>query len=238
MSPPRRAPAALVLHDTAQLLKLLFVYLTCVVLIFYKTASFLEPHLQDVRRLESRSSDSDRDDCTTEDEERSLLRLPPPPPPPPDDAPPPLKPREFFERLQQQNMKEPERRPVQRTRDVHDINNENVFRPLEPEGSLGDSLSQKSWKSVKVLCSDPGAQLVMNLSAGRGRTCIQHIVFPHEECFNCLIFYDSFLRFVPFYLTIASVPSGRATFAESFSSILLLYGTVAVIQTHYHVNAS
>ncbi|XP_063828896.1 protein sprint isoform X7 [Ostrinia nubilalis] len=107
-----------------------------------RNATFLEPHLQGVRRRDSRSSDSDHDERSTEDDERSLIRssprtrLPPPPPPPPDDEPPPLKPREFFERLQSQAMREAQDR--RRPRDLKD----QLFRPVDAEGSLGDSLSQ------------------------------------------------------------------------------------------------
>ncbi|XP_052750300.1 protein sprint isoform X3 [Galleria mellonella] len=109
-----------------------------------RNATFLEPHLQGIRRRDSRSSDSDHDERSTEDDERSLIRctqrtrLPPPPPPPPDDEPPPLKPREFFERLQSQAMKEQEK---QRPRDTAFKDN-SLFRPVDHEGSLGDSLSQ------------------------------------------------------------------------------------------------
>ncbi|KAL0828890.1 hypothetical protein ABMA28_003795 [Loxostege sticticalis] len=108
----------------------------------YRNATFLEPHLQGVRRRDSRSSDSDHDERSTEDDERSLIRssprtrLPPPPPPPPDDEPPPLKPREFFERLQSQAMREAQER--KRPRDLKD----QLFRPVDADGSLGDSLSQ------------------------------------------------------------------------------------------------
>ncbi|KAL0878562.1 hypothetical protein ABMA27_003648 [Loxostege sticticalis] len=107
-----------------------------------RNATFLEPHLQGVRRRDSRSSDSDHDERSTEDDERSLIRssprtrLPPPPPPPPDDEPPPLKPREFFERLQSQAMREAQER--KRPRDLKD----QLFRPVDADGSLGDSLSQ------------------------------------------------------------------------------------------------
>ncbi|XP_060804261.1 protein sprint isoform X5 [Amyelois transitella] len=109
-----------------------------------RNATFLEPHLQGVRRRDSRSSDSDHDERSTEDDERSLIRssprtrLPPPPPPPPDDEPPPLKPREFFERLQSQAMREAQDR---KRRDVP--LKEHLFRPVDNDGgSLGDSLSQ------------------------------------------------------------------------------------------------
>ncbi|XP_049874832.1 protein sprint isoform X3 [Pectinophora gossypiella] len=111
----------------------------------YRSATFLEPHLQGVRRRDSRSSDSDHDERSTEDDERSLLRcsprtrLPPPPPPPPDDEPPPLKPREFFERLQSQAMREAQER--KRPRDLP-LKENQLFRPVDAEGSLGDSLSQ------------------------------------------------------------------------------------------------
>ncbi|XP_075977176.1 src homology 2 domain-containing protein sprint isoform X6 [Anticarsia gemmatalis] len=110
-----------------------------------RNATFLEPHLQGVRRRDSRSSDSDHDERSTEDDERSLLRssprtrLPPPPPPPPDDDPPPLKPREFFERLQSQAMREAQERK-HRSRDVPI--KDSLFRPVDADGSLGDSLSQ------------------------------------------------------------------------------------------------
>ncbi|XP_049874840.1 protein sprint isoform X6 [Pectinophora gossypiella] len=110
-----------------------------------RSATFLEPHLQGVRRRDSRSSDSDHDERSTEDDERSLLRcsprtrLPPPPPPPPDDEPPPLKPREFFERLQSQAMREAQER--KRPRDLP-LKENQLFRPVDAEGSLGDSLSQ------------------------------------------------------------------------------------------------
>ncbi|XP_037969826.2 protein sprint isoform X9 [Plutella xylostella] len=109
-------------------------------------ASFLEPHLQGVRRRDSRSSDSDRDERSTEDDERSLLRsspptrLPPPPPPPPDDEPPPLRPREFFERLQHQAMREAQEKR-QRPRDLA-LKERSLFRTLDTDGSVGDSLSQ------------------------------------------------------------------------------------------------
>ncbi|XP_050343973.1 protein sprint isoform X6 [Nymphalis io] len=109
-----------------------------------RNATFLEPHLQGVRRRDSRSSDSEHDERSTEDDERSLIRssprtrLPPPPPPPPDDEPPPMKPREFFERLQSQAMKEAQDR--KQKRELKESNH--LFRPLDAEGSLGDSLSQ------------------------------------------------------------------------------------------------
>ncbi|XP_026730233.1 uncharacterized protein LOC113495609 isoform X3 [Trichoplusia ni] len=112
-----------------------------------RNATFLEPHLQGIRRRDSRSSDSDHDERSTEDDERSLLRssprtrLPPPPPPPPDDEPPPLKPREFFERLQTQAMREAQDRK-HRSRDLS-LKDNQLFRPVDAEGSLGDSLSQK-----------------------------------------------------------------------------------------------
>ncbi|XP_041981717.1 protein sprint isoform X3 [Aricia agestis] len=101
-----------------------------------RNATFLEPHLQGVRRRDSRSSDSDHDERSTEDDERSLLRSSPrsrlpPPPPPPDD--PPLKPREFFERLQSQAMRDAQDRKKREK--------EPPFRSLD-DGSLGDSLSQ------------------------------------------------------------------------------------------------
>ncbi|XP_062529617.1 protein sprint isoform X20 [Bombyx mori] len=111
-----------------------------------RNATFLEPHLQGVRRRDSRSTDSEHDERSTEDDERCLLRssprtrLPPPPPPPPDDEPPPLKPREFFERLQNQAMKEAQQRR-QRSRDLP-IKDAHLFRPVDGEESLGDSLSQ------------------------------------------------------------------------------------------------
>ncbi|CAG9135873.1 unnamed protein product [Plutella xylostella] len=120
--------------------KLTFPYLCC------RHASFLEPHLQGVRRRDSRSSDSDRDERSTEDDERSLLRsspptrLPPPPPPPPDDEPPPLRPREFFERLQHQAMREAQEKR-QRPRDLA-LKERSLFRTLDTDGSVGDSLSQ------------------------------------------------------------------------------------------------
>uniref|UniRef100_A0A2H1V532 SFRICE_000488 n=1 Tax=Spodoptera frugiperda TaxID=7108 RepID=A0A2H1V532_SPOFR len=110
-------------------------------------ATFLEPHLQGVRRRDSRSSDSDHDERSTEDDERCLLRssprtrLPPPPPPPPDDDPPPLKPREFFERLQTQAMREAQERK-HRSRDLPIKDSNQLFRPVDADGSLGDSLSQ------------------------------------------------------------------------------------------------
>ncbi|XP_047534039.1 protein sprint isoform X4 [Vanessa atalanta] len=109
-----------------------------------RNATFLEPHLQGVRRRDSRSSDSEHDERSTEDDERSLIRssprtrLPPPPPPPPDDEPPPMKPREFFERLQSQAMKEAQDR--KQKRELKESNH--LFRPLDADGSLGDSLSQ------------------------------------------------------------------------------------------------
>ncbi|XP_022826802.1 protein sprint isoform X6 [Spodoptera litura] len=112
-----------------------------------RNATFLEPHLQGVRRRDSRSSDSDHDERSTEDDERSLLRssprtrLPPPPPPPPDDDPPPLKPREFFERLQTQAMREAQERK-HRSRDLPIKDSNQLFRPVDADGSLGDSLSQ------------------------------------------------------------------------------------------------
>ncbi|XP_053608353.1 protein sprint isoform X7 [Plodia interpunctella] len=108
-----------------------------------RNATFLEPHLQGVGRRDSRSSESDHDERSTEDDERSLIRssprtrLPPPPPPPPDDEPPPLKPREFFERLQSQAMREAQDR---KRKDVP--LKEHLFRPVDHDGSLGDSLSQ------------------------------------------------------------------------------------------------
>lgn len=110
-----------------------------------RNATFLEPHLQGVRRRDSRSSDSDHDERSTEDDERCLLRssprtrLPPPPPPPPDGDPPPLKPREFFERLQSQAMREAQGKK-QRTRDL--AIKDPLFKPVDVDGSLGDSLSQ------------------------------------------------------------------------------------------------
>ncbi|XP_026330822.1 protein sprint isoform X7 [Hyposmocoma kahamanoa] len=113
---------------------------------FKRNATFLEPHLQGVRRRDSRSSDSDHDERSTEDDERCLIRssprtrLPPPPPPPPDDEPPPLKPREFFERLQSQAMKEAQER--KRPRDLQLKNSSRLFRPVDADGSIGDSLSQ------------------------------------------------------------------------------------------------
>ncbi|XP_063364810.1 protein sprint isoform X5 [Cydia amplana] len=109
-----------------------------------RNATFLEPHLQGVRRRDSRSSDSEHDERSTEDDERSLIRssprtrLPPPPPPPPDDEPPPLKPREFFERLQSQAMREAQER---KRRDLS-LKGSQVFRPVDADDSLGDSLSQ------------------------------------------------------------------------------------------------
>ncbi|XP_032518530.2 protein sprint isoform X4 [Danaus plexippus] len=109
-----------------------------------RNATFLEPHLQGVRHRESRSSESDHDGRSTEDDERSLIRSPPrtrlpqPPPPPPDDEPPPMKPREFFERLQSQAMKEAQDR--KQKREIKETNH--LFQPLDAEGSLGDSLSQ------------------------------------------------------------------------------------------------
>ncbi|XP_063625447.1 protein sprint isoform X5 [Cydia splendana] len=109
-----------------------------------RNATFLEPHLQGVRRRDSRSSDSEHDERSTEDDERSLIRssprtrLPPPPPPPPDDEPPPLKPREFFERLQSQAMREAQDR---KRRDLS-LKESQVFRPVDADDSLGDSLSQ------------------------------------------------------------------------------------------------
>ncbi|XP_045499647.1 protein sprint isoform X6 [Colias croceus] len=111
-----------------------------------RNATFLEPHLQGVRRRDSRSSDSDHDERSTEDDERSLIRssprtrLPPPPPPPPDDEPPPMKPREFFERLQSQAMRESQDRKQRRDLAIKEANQ--LFRPLDTDGSLGDSLSQ------------------------------------------------------------------------------------------------
>ncbi|CAH0676936.1 unnamed protein product, partial [Chilo suppressalis] len=107
-----------------------------------RNATFLEPHLQGVRRRGSPSSDSEHDERSTEDDERSLIRssprirLPPPPPPPPDDEPPPLKAREFFERLQSQAMRDSTERKRPR-----DLMKEQLFRPVD-DGSLGDSLSQ------------------------------------------------------------------------------------------------
>ncbi|XP_034832977.1 protein sprint isoform X3 [Maniola hyperantus] len=109
-----------------------------------RNATFLEPHIQGVRRRNSRSSDSDRDERSTEDDERCLIRssprtrLPPPPPPPPDDEHPPMKPREFFERLQSQAMREAQDR--KQKRELKESNH--LFRPLDADGSLGDSLSQ------------------------------------------------------------------------------------------------
>lgn len=117
------------------------------VFLVYRNATFLEPHLQGVRRRDSRSSDSDHDERSTEDDERCLLRssprtrLPPPPPPPPDDDPPPLKPREFFERLQTQAMREAQERK-HRSRDLPIKDSNQLFRPVDADGSLGDSLSQ------------------------------------------------------------------------------------------------
>lgn len=110
----------------------------------YRNATFLEPHLQGVRRRNSRSSESDHDERSTEDDERALLRspprsrLPPPPLPPPDNEPPQLKPREFFERLQHQAMKDAQER--KRREPVKDSNQ--LFRSVDTDGSLGDSLSQ------------------------------------------------------------------------------------------------
>ncbi|XP_063538213.1 protein sprint isoform X5 [Cydia strobilella] len=109
-----------------------------------RNATFLEPHLQGVRRRDSRSSDSEHDERSTADDECSLIRssprtrLPPPPPPPPDDEPPPLKPREFFERLQSQAMREAQER---KRRDLS-LKESLVFRPVDADDSLGDSLSQ------------------------------------------------------------------------------------------------
>ncbi|XP_045773879.1 protein sprint isoform X4 [Maniola jurtina] len=109
-----------------------------------RNATFLEPHIQGVRRRDSRSSDSDRDERSTEDDERCLIRssprtrLPPPPPPPPDDEHPPMKPREFFERLQSQAMREAQDR--KQKRELKESNH--LFRSLDADGSLGDSLSQ------------------------------------------------------------------------------------------------
>lgn len=97
-----------------------------------------------MRRRDSRSSDSEHDERSTEDDERSLIRssprtrLPPPPPPPPDDEPPPMKPREFFERLQSQAMREAQDR--KQRRDLKETSH--LLRPIDAEGSLGDSLSQ------------------------------------------------------------------------------------------------
>ncbi|XP_068628116.1 protein sprint isoform X7 [Battus philenor] len=109
-----------------------------------RNATFLEPHLQGIRRRDSRSSDSDHDERSTEDDERSLLRssprtrLPPPPPPPPDDEPPPMKPRDFFERLQSQAMREAQdRKPRREIKDASQL-----FKAVDADGSLGDSLSQ------------------------------------------------------------------------------------------------
>ncbi|XP_013172895.1 PREDICTED: protein sprint isoform X2 [Papilio xuthus] len=109
-----------------------------------RNATFLEPHLQGIRRRDSRSSDSEHDERSTEDDERSLLRssprtrLPPapPPPPPPDDEPPPMKPRDYFERLHSQAMREAQdRKPRRETKDA-------LFRAADADGSVGDSLSQ------------------------------------------------------------------------------------------------
>lgn len=121
-------------------------YLSINLFVFYcyRNATFLEPHLQGVRRRDSRSSDSDHDERSTEDDERCLLRssprtrVPPPPPPPPDDDPPPLKPREFFERLQSQAMREAQEK--KRTREL--TNKDSLFRPVDADGSCEDSLSQ------------------------------------------------------------------------------------------------
>ncbi|XP_073946093.1 src homology 2 domain-containing protein sprint isoform X2 [Choristoneura fumiferana] len=118
-----------------------------------RNATFLEPHLQGVRRRDSRSSDSEHDERSTEDDERSLLRssprnrLPHPPPPPPDDEPPPLKPREFFERLQNQAMREAQDRKHRRDLPLKE---NQIFRPVDADDSLGDSLSQ----SRETLSSD------------------------------------------------------------------------------------
>ncbi|CAG4996647.1 unnamed protein product [Parnassius apollo] len=107
-------------------------------------ATFLEPHLQGIRHRDSRSSDSDHDERSTEDDERALIRssprsrLPPPPPPPPDDEPPPMKPREYFERLQSQAMREAQdRKPRREIKEASQL-----FPPVDADGSLGDSLSQ------------------------------------------------------------------------------------------------
>ncbi|XP_050668791.1 protein sprint isoform X5 [Leptidea sinapis] len=119
-----------------------------------RNATFLEPHLQGIRCRDSRSSDSDHDERSTEDDERSLIRgsprtrLPPPPPPPPDDEPPPMKPREFFEKLQSRAMKEAQDRKQRREMAIKEANQ--LFRPLDTDGSLGDSLSQ----SRETLSSD------------------------------------------------------------------------------------
>ncbi|CAK1543050.1 unnamed protein product [Leptosia nina] len=109
-----------------------------------RNATFLEPHLQGVRRRDSRSSDSDHDERSTEDDEKSLIRSSPRtrphPPPPPDDEPPPMKPREFFEKLQSQAMREAQDRKQRRDIAIKETNQ--LFRPLDTDGSLGDSLSQ------------------------------------------------------------------------------------------------
>lgn len=96
-----------------------------------------------MRRRDSRSSDSEHDERSTEDDERSLLRNSPRtrlPPPPPDDEPPSLKPREFFERLQSQAMREAQERKHRRDLPLQ----ESHFTPVDVDGSLGDSLSQVS----------------------------------------------------------------------------------------------
>ncbi|XP_045512355.1 protein sprint isoform X5 [Pieris brassicae] len=105
-----------------------------------RNATFLEPHLQGVRRRDSRSSDSEHE-RSTEDDERSLIRSSPRSrhPPPDNEPPPPMKPREFFERLQSQAMKEISGK-TKRDQAIKDANQ--LFRPLDTDGSLVDSLSQ------------------------------------------------------------------------------------------------
>ncbi|XP_045484735.1 protein sprint isoform X6 [Pieris rapae] len=105
-----------------------------------RNATFLEPHLQGVRRRDSRSSDSEHE-RSTEDDERSLIRSSPRSrhPPPDNEPPPPMKPREFFERLQSQAMREISGK-TKRDQAIKDANQ--LFRPLDTDGSLVDSLSQ------------------------------------------------------------------------------------------------
>ncbi|XP_047508502.1 protein sprint [Pieris napi] len=105
-----------------------------------RNATFLEPHLQGVRRRDSRSSDSEHE-RSTEDDERSLIRSSPRSrhPPPDNEPPPPMKPREFFERLQSQAMREIPGK-TKRDQAIKDANQ--LFRTLDTDGSLVDSLSQ------------------------------------------------------------------------------------------------
>lgn len=50
-----------------------------------------------------------------------------------------MKPREYFERLQSQAMREAQDRKTRREKEGSQI-----FRPVDADGSLGDSLSQVS----------------------------------------------------------------------------------------------